>query len=128
MTKSRLEIIEQAHRELGLLSVDETATADQSGYAGDVLDSLFAELKAVHGMPFTWSLDATPDEAFIPLGLCLAADIQRHYSLNLVRRSRAVARLRAYAFPDDRSDPADYDGDGTVTDAEQAASDRAAYF
>ena len=128
MTKTRLEVIAQAHREIRVLSVDEDPSADQESYAGAVLDSLFEELKTVHGMPFTWTLDETPDAAFIPLGLCLAADIQRHYNLNLVRRSRAIARLRAYAFPDDRSDPADYDADGTVTDSEQAAYDRAAYY
>jgi hypothetical protein len=128
MTKTRLEVVAQAHREIGVLSSDEVPTADQIGYAGDVLDSLFEELKEVHGMPFTWALDATPDAAFIPLSLCLAADIQRHYEMNKVRRSRAIGRLRAYAFPDDRGDLADYDQDGTVSDDERAAFDRGAFY
>ncbi len=128
MTKTRTEIIAQAHRELSVLSVDEDPSTEQITYAGGVLDALFEELKTVHGMAFTWTLDETPDAAFIPLGLCLAADIQRHYQMNKVRRSRAIARLRAYAFPDDRADPADYDSDGTVTTAERQANDRAAYY
>lgn len=129
MTKTKNEVIAQAHRELSILSVDEDPSADQITYAGAVLDSLFAELKEVHEMPFTWTLEETPDAAFIPLGLCLAADIQRHYTLNLVRRSRAIARMRAYAFPDDREElPADYDEDGTVTEAEQTQYDEAAFY
>lgn len=128
MTKTRLEVIAQAHRELGVLATDETPTADQIGYAGSVLDSLFAELKTVHGMPFTWTLEEVPDEAFLPLSLCLAAEIQGHYSLGLVRRSYAIGRLRAYAHPDDRGLLADYDEDGTVDDDEADARAREAYY
>lgn len=128
MPKTKLEVVAQAHRHLGLLSADETASADQDAYAGSILDALFAEMNLVQNMQFTWTVDETPDAAFLPLSGLLATEIAPHYGVASEPRSRAIMRLRAYAFTDDRTDSRDYDNDGTVSDEEADAAVRALYY
>lgn len=125
---TRLDVIQTALRRIQVLSADEPADADMVAYAGDLLDGLFAEAKEVQGMPFTWALDSTPAAARLPLGYLLAVEVAPHYGRPAERRSTAMARLRAYAFPDDREDPRDTDEDGTVSDAEAEAYKKTAYF
>lgn len=128
MTKTRLDVVQQSLRHLGVLAADDPATADMVAYVGGVLDALFEECKTVHGMAFSWTLNATPEAAFLPLARLLAAEVAQHYDQPSEPRERALMRLRAYAFPDDRPLRADYDDSGTVTEGEQEASDRAAFF
>lgn len=128
MTKTRLDVVQQAHRRLGVLSADEEASADQIAFAGEVLDALFAEVNAVQGLGFTWDLASVPDAAFLALSGLLATEIAPHYEIASEPRSRAMARLRAYALTDDRADWRDLDEDGTVSDAEAAAAERSLYY
>jgi len=128
MPKTRSDVISAALRRIGVLAADEAAEADAEAYAGEALDALFAEVKQVHAMPFTWTLEETPDAAFLPMAYLLATEIAPHYERPSEPRSRAMGRLRAYAFPDDRDLRADYDEDGTVSVDEQDAYDRAAYY
>lgn len=128
MTKTRLEVIQMAHRRLGVLSADEEPTDDQSVFAGDVLDALFEEVNTVQDLGLAWTLDSVPDAAFLPLSYLLAADIAPHYEVAAEPRHRAMGRLRAYALPDDRDDSRDLDGDGAISEAEEAAGDRALYY
>lgn len=128
MPQTRLKVIEMAHRRLGLLSVDETVTADQDAFAGMTLDALFEELKTVREMAFTWSLGEVPDAAFLPLSYLLATEIAPHYDVASESRARALARLNAYAFPDDRDYRRDTDDDGTVSADEETAGLKVAYF
>lgn len=125
---NRLDVIQMALRRIKVLSADEAADADMFAYAGDILDALFAEVISVHGMAFTWTLDETPSAAFLPLSFLLAVEVGPHYNRPTERRSTAMARLRAYAHPDDREDSRDTDSDGVITEAEEAAAARAAYF
>ena len=128
MTKTTLDVVKMACRRIKILSVDEVPSADQYEFASEVLASLFAEVKEVHGMPFTWTTDTTPDAAFLPLSYLLAVEIAPHYGMPTEPRSRAMGRLRAYAFPDDRTDSRDLDDDGTVSTEEAAAAERALYY
>lgn len=128
MTKTRLDVVQQAHRRLGVLSADEEATADQIAFGGEVLDALFAELNSVHSLGFTWDLTAVPDAAFLPLAGCLAVEIAPHYEIAAEPRSRAIMRLRAYALPDDRTDERDLDESGTVSETEADVFERALYY
>lgn len=129
MAKTKIEVISQANRILGLLSVDEVPTADQYAFAETVLDGLYAELNAVHNTGFTWSLvDEVPDGIFLPLATLLAVEIAPHYDIPAGPRSAAIMRVRSFAFSDDRPDDRDYDDDGTVTDEEAAAAERALYY
>ena len=128
---TRLEIVQMAHRRLGILSTDEALTADQIDFGGDVLDALFAELPYTQGTSFAWALDATPAQFFLPLSYLLAAEpaFYEHYEVQPREpRSRAMMRLRAIAFPNDAVDRRDADEDGTITDAELAAGLRAAFY
>lgn len=128
MAKNALEVIAMAHRRLGLLSADEQVSADQSAFAGDVLEGMFAEIKEVQGMQFAWGINEVPLAAFLPLSYLLAAEIAPHYEVASEPRHRAMARLRAYAFPNDLPDSRDLDDDGVVTDEEADAAERALYY
>jgi len=128
MPKTRLDVIQQAHRQIGVLSADEEATADQESFAGEVLDTLFAEVTAVHSLTITWTLSAVPDSAFLPLARLLATEIASHYEVATEPRSRALMRYLAVVNPDNRTDSRDYDDDGTVSDEEADAAERALYY
>jgi len=128
MPKNAVDVVAMAHRRIRILSVDEAPSADQTEFGTDILDALFAELKQTDGMAFTWTLDAVPDGAFLPLSFLLATEIAPHYERPSERRSQAMGRLRAYAFPDDRADRRDTDDDGAVTDAEITANLRTAFY
>ena len=128
MAKTKREVVSLALRQLGVLAADEQASADQFNYAGDVLDAVFAEENAVQGWGFVWTMNAVPDGAALGLAQLLAAEIAPHYMVGSPPRSRGIARLRAFAFPDNREDRADLDNDGTVTEAERTAAGYGAYF
>lgn len=125
---TKTDVINTALRRIQVLSADEPADKDMIAYAGSLLDGVFAEVNEVQGMAFTWALDATPAAAHLPLAYLLAVEVAPHYGRPAEPRSRAMGRLRAYAFPDDRTDSRDLDGDGIVSDAEAEAGKQAAYF
>lgn len=128
---TRADIVRLAHRRLGVLSSDEALTAEQLEFGGDILDALFSELPYTQGTSFAWALSATPSQYLIPLAYLLATEpaFIEHYATQAVeRRSAAVARLRAIAFPDDRATRADINDDGTVTTAESDADLRAQFY
>lgn len=125
---TKRDVINTALRRVQVLAGDEPADADMYAYAGDLLDGIFAEVNSTQGMAFTWTLDDTPTAARLPLAYLLAVDVGPHYGRPVENRSVAMARLRAYAFPDDRTDSRDLDEDGTVTTAEIEAGKQAAYY
>ncbi len=130
MPKTKAEIVAEAHRRIGVLSVDEDPSGDMVSYGDASADSVFAELvDGPHNMGFTWTLDTTPDAAFRPFAWLLAVDLAEHYQVQ-PRESRAAAvfRLRSYAFSDDREDRRDSDDDGAISDAEKAAGKRAEFY
>ena len=129
MTKTSLNVIERAHRHIGVLSVDETATADMQAYGLESLNAAFDELQSVHGTGFTWDIDTVPDAVFEPLSVLLAATIAPHYALAApVPRASALMRVRAFAFPNDIEDRRDTDEDGIISEAEEAAGLEAQFF
>lgn len=110
---TRNDIIAMAHRLLGVLSVDETPTADQDAFAGAVLDSIYVELISSQGLPISWPLSETPQKALMGLSQVLASDIAPHYSRPFMPRSVGMGRLRAALISDDRIGASDY-ADGFV--------------
>ena len=128
MTKTRSDIIEMAHRRIQVLSADEAVTADMEAFAGGVLDALFAELVSTDGMAFTWTLDTTPDAAFLPLSYLLAVEIGPHYNMPVEPRGRAYMRLSKFAFPNDVVDRRDTNEDGVISEAEEQAGKEALYY
>ncbi len=128
MPRTTLDTVQMALRRLGILSADETPSADEYSFSTATLETLFEELKDIHGMAFTWTLDVVPDNAFLPLSHLLAVEISQHYGVQAEPRTRALARLNAVAFPDDRDDRRDTDDDGIVSADEAAAGLKAAYF
>ena len=130
MTKTKTELVAEAHRRISVLSVDEDPSTDMATYGASAADSLFAELLAApHLMGFTWDLEAIPEAVFRPLAWLLAVDLAAHYQVPPVERhNRAMARVRAYAFPDDSVDRRDDDEDGIITEAEANAGLRAAFY
>lgn len=128
MPKTKLDVTQMALRRLGVLASDEEASADEYAFVTETLEALFEELKVVRGMAFSWALDETPEAAFLPLSYLLATEVSVHYGIPAEPRSRALARLNAYAFPDDRDDRRDTDDDGVVSEDEATAGLKVAYF
>jgi len=129
MTKTTLEVVAMAQTRLGVSGMGETPSAEEFALGKSLLSGLLAEVQAAQGITYTWTADEFPDSLFLPFAYLLAVDMAPHYEI-APRDSRAamIARLRTQAFPDDRPVIADTDEDGTVTEAEQDAADRAAYY
>ena len=85
-------------------------------------------MKATQGTFTAFDLDSTPQAALLPLSYLLATEIAPHYQVPSEPRSRAMMRLRAYLFPDDREDRRDADEDGVISDAEEQAGKEAAFY
>lgn len=122
MAKTSLEVIAEAHRRLNVLSVDEDPSEDMISYGGTVLDAALAEETV------TFTRDEVPDSAYRALAWLMAADMAVHYERPAEGRGRALTRLHAALYPDDRTDRRDFDGDGQVSDAEAQAAQRAEFY
>lgn len=129
MTKTLSEVVAEAHRRINVLSVDEDPSTDMTSYGGAAAASLLTELNAApHSMGFTWDVETVPEAVFRPFAWLLATDLAVHYQVPSEARSRAMGRVRAYAFPDDREDRRDIDEDGIITEAEADAGLRAGFY
>lgn len=129
MTKTSLEVIQRGFRNLGILDGTENLPGEMHEYAYETLVACFDEVQSVHETAFTWTLETFPDAVFEPFALLLAATVAPHYTKPPpVPRSSAIARICAFAFPDDRTDYRDIDGDGVVSDAEADAGQRALFY
>lgn len=127
MTKTASDVVALALRNIGVTPVDEEPQADEAAYALGIYEAEFGRLKADHGFSWTWTHNTVPDELLVPMSMFVASGLVA-FDRPLPSQARAIGMLRSYAFPDDREDPADTDEDGTVTEAERAAADRAAYY
>lgn len=129
MAKTRADVVLMALRHLGVVASDTAASADDAAFTGDTLDALFAEIQNTQGITITWTLDATPDTAFLPLSYLLAAEVAPHFMVPApTRRAAAMGRLRAALISDDREDRRDIDEDDVISEAEIEADARAVYF
>lgn len=129
MTKTRDEIIEAAFRRIGVKATDVALTADEEAYGADILEGLFEELQTSQDLTIAWTLDTTPDGIFPAMANYLAVEIAPSYSVAPIEsRARAIQRIRAYLLTDDREDFRDLDDDGTISEEEEAAGDRSAYY
>lgn len=129
MAKTRLDVINMSLRRLQVLASDTDASADDAAFTGDTLDAMFAEIQNTQGITITWALDATPDNAFLPLSYLLAVEVAPHFTVQPPEsRATAMGRLRAALISDDLDIRADFDDDGTVDEAEEEADLRAQYF
>lgn len=105
---TRNDIITAAMRRLGIVAADETITADQSAYGGDVLEGLIAEIGDEAGAALTWDLDTAPAKSGRLLANLLAVEIAPQYSVAPPEpRGIAWLRLMGSIRPDDRQDIAE---------------------
>ncbi len=127
MPKTSLEVISRAHRRIRILAHDEPLTAEQKVLGDELLQTLYAELQTVATFP--WTIDAVDDDCYLPLSFLLAVELAPEYNRPTPEtRSRAWLRLMAVLRPDDREDRRDVDDDGVISDAEEDAGRRAAFY
>lgn len=110
MDRTRDETALRALRLIGVVANDEPATADQSQTALDVLESIWAEVRAE--AQATWDIaTGIPQEAFVPLAHFLAAELAGEYVVAApMTRARARLRLLAVIRPAEPcDDTCDYD-------------------
>ncbi len=122
MTKTSSEVIAEAHRRITVLSTDEDPSPDMISYAGGMLDAIVAEESV------TWTTETVPDAVYRPLAWLLAADIAPHYEAPAEPRGKALYRFHGAIYPNDMEDRRDDDNDGVISDAEEAAGERAAFY
>lgn len=126
MSKTQTETVALAFKHLGINATGETASADESNYATDVLDGVVGELATVHGITVTFPID---DDLYLPLSHLLAVEISPHYELPPpVSRANAVARIRAVEITNDAEDRRDTNNDTIISEAEENAGDRALFY
>lgn len=122
-TKS--EVVELAHRLIGVAAHDEALTADQSDFGTDLYDGLAAELLALHSVTVPATI---PSGVMVHMANAVAADLAGHYGVPGPSRASAIMKVRAYYLPDDRDNSKDLDDDGTVTDAEAETAAYGQYY
>lgn len=127
MTKTAIDIVTLALRNIGVTAVDEEPQAEEYAYALPIYQAEFARLREDQGFDWAWTHDTVPDDLFVPMAM-FAASTLTAFGRPLPSQARAIGMLRSYSFPDDRPDPADLDDDGIVTDEERAAYGRAVYY
>lgn len=128
MTKSVLEVVTQAHRDLEVVAVDEDLTTDMLSYGTTVLQGLLDEAATAQNITLTWGADETPDGVFLSLAFLLATHMAPHYVVPFAPMSRGWGRFRAAVLSDDRTDDRDLDEDGTISEDEAAAGERARFY
>lgn len=129
MTKNSREITQAALTRLGVASPNDAASADDYAFSLDVLQAVFDEIKAAHAPAISWTVETVPDNVAQALVDVLLQPLAAAYERPVpVPQSRALTRLRTILLPDDRADDRDLDEDGTVSAAEIAAQQRAAFY
>lgn len=128
MAKTKHNIVTRALRMIEVVGVGEVPDADDYAHAVEMLETEYARANREQSLALSIDLDATPDELFEPLAMLVASKVAMVYRKQGPRYSSAIAAMRAYALPDDRTDSRDLDDDGTVSTAEAAAGERAAYY
>lgn len=124
---TKRDLIELAYRRCGVVAEDEPMTADQHATGEVILDSAFAALQAEAAV--SWTLATIPDIAVLPLAMVLAYDLALHNSVApREARGRAVIRYLSVVRPDDRADFRDLDDDDVISDEEEDAGGRAAFY
>lgn len=127
MSKTKSDIVNLALRQIGVVAVDEPAQADDIKVWGDVLDAEFARIQVTEDFTWTFTTDTVPDALYEPFSRYLAS-FMTMYNRPLPARRAAMADIRAHELPDDRTDRADANTDGTLSAAETAVADRATFY
>lgn len=104
MTKTAAQTVDQAHRELGVLSVDEAASADMTSYGTTVLEGLLDTAETQQGLSLDFDSGTVPDGVWLPLSQLLAAHLAAHYGRPYMSQAQAWGRFRAAVTSDDRAD------------------------
>ena len=127
MAKTITDTVARAHREIRVLSVDRTPSADQVAYGAEVLQGIYDEHKGQ--LPdLTWDLSAIPDNVFSSLSKLLAAELASHYNKVYMSPNKAWVNFRGVINPSNLPDRRDLDGDGNVDENEEWIGEKARYF
>lgn len=132
MAKTADQVCTRALRKLGVTGIPLEPDSYDMAEAKRAFQGILDELRGVHGGLTTWTATDTPDQVFLPLADLVANEIAPAYGPQKMAmappRSRALGRVRAYLHPNDIADERDADEDGTISEAEEAAGKRAAYY
>lgn len=99
MSKTKLEVITEALRQVGVIGQHEAADADTYARASAVYDSEFAKLDDVHEIGVSFTSNAVSDWAFVPMRDVIAGAICEGFSRPGFRSlyNRGLRDLRKYA-------------------------------
>ena len=128
MPKTTREVVTATLRRIGVVAVDDPADAATYAVATEVFTAFYAELPD-EGFTTLTDANAVPDKAFNAIVQMSAKDIAPHFGVPAPQNDwrEGLRRLRRMYMPDDRTNAADIDNDGTVS-AEETQDDLEAQF
>ena len=100
MTKTSLDVSREALRMIGVLAVDEDASADEHARAKENLEAIYAELDETYGLAPDWTIETVPDRLWKPLAMMVAGEICTGYGKPdyVALRSAGLARVMRDEF------------------------------
>jgi len=81
MTKTARDVTTEALRTLGVLAVDEEASADDHARASSHLSAIYAELDETHGLALEWTTETVPDRLWLPVSTAVAGSVAAAYGM-----------------------------------------------
>lgn len=99
MSKTRIELVNQALKNLGALAAGQTASADDFATVDGFVEPLFAQLAAENVVDVT-DYDAIDDAIFLPLAVLLADAAKDEFgggAFDIVTAERRIRRATAAA-------------------------------
>ena len=79
MTKTATETVTEALRMLGVVAIDEAATADDRTRCKDHLDSIYSTLTDTEALALDWTVETVPDGVFLALARAVAGSVASTY-------------------------------------------------
>lgn len=79
MTKTSLDVTSEALQMIGILAVDEAASAEDHARTKEHLEAIYAELDETYGVAPEWTIETVPVRLWKPLAMMVAGDICTAY-------------------------------------------------
>lgn len=106
MTKTKRETVTEALRHIGVVAGSETPDADDYAAAAGHYDSILAALDDLHEVAVSFTADAVPDWAYLPLAQMVAGSICTQFERPQYRGEyqNGLRAFRSYASNESRVD------------------------
>ena len=91
MTKTSTEVCSEALRIIGVVAVDEAATAEDIVRTKEHMADIYATLDDTEVLALAWTVDTVPDGAYLPFARAVAGSVASTY--NRTQRAAEAAAI-----------------------------------